>query len=134
MSVDKSLNVLVVEDNANLRKVLINIINKLGFPPALEAEHGQEAWEKVQNEKVGIVLTDWTMPVMDGLELVKKIRGADKPIRDLPVLMITAMDTKDSVIAAGQQGVDAYIIKPFSVQTILQKIEEAVERRSAGAS
>lgn len=134
MSVDKSLNVLVVEDNANLRKVLINIINKLGFPPALEAEHGQEAWEKVQNEKVDIVLTDWTMPVMDGLELVKKIRGADKPIRDLPVLMITAMDTKDSVIAAGQQGVDAYIIKPFSVQTILQKIEEAVERRSAGAS
>ncbi len=134
MSVDKSLNVLVVEDNANLRKVLINIINKLGFPPALEAEHGQEAWEKVQNEKVGVVLTDWTMPVMDGLELVKKIRGADKPIRDLPVLMITAMDTKDSVIAAGQQGVDAYIIKPFSVQTILQKIEEAVERRSAGAS
>ncbi len=134
MSVDKSLNVLVVEDNANLRKVLINIINKLGFPPALEAEHGQEAWEKVQNEKVGIVLTDWTMPVMDGLELVKKIRGADKPIRDLPILMITAMDTKDSVIAAGQQGVDAYIIKPFSVQTILQKIEEAVERRSAGAS
>ena len=134
MSVDKSLNVLVVEDNVNLRKVLINIINKLGFPPALEAEHGQEAWEKVQNEKVDIVLTDWTMPVMDGLELVKKIRGADKPIRDLPVLMITAMDTKDSVIAAGRQGVDAYIIKPFNVQTILQKIEEAVERRSAGAS
>ncbi len=134
MSVDKSLNVLVVEDNANLRKVLVNIINKLGFPPALEAEHGQEAWEKVQNEKMDIVLTDWTMPVMDGLELVKKIRGADKPIRDLPILMITAMDTKDSVIAAGQQGVDAYIIKPFSVQTILQKIEEAVERRSAGAS
>ena len=134
MSVDKSLNVLVVEDNANLRKVLVNIINKLGFSSALEAEHGQAAWEKLQSEKVGIVLTDWTMPVMDGLELVKKIRGADKPIRDLPILMITAMDTKDSVIAAGQQGVDAYIIKPFSVQTILQKIEEAVERRSAGAS
>ncbi|MCZ6552315.1 MAG: response regulator, partial [SAR324 cluster bacterium] len=75
MSVDTSLNVLVVEDNANLRKVLINIINKLGFPPALEAEHGEEAWEQVQKEKVVIVLTYWTMPVMDGLEVVKKIRG-----------------------------------------------------------
>jgi two-component system chemotaxis response regulator CheY len=131
MAIDKSLTVLVVEDNANLRKVLVNIMHKIGFQQTLEAEDGQQGWELLKSGKVGLVLTDWSMPVMSGLDLVAKIRAAQEPVRSLPVLMITAYDTKSSVVTAGKQGVDAYIIKPFSVQTILQKIEEAVAKRQA---
>ena len=131
MAIDKSLTVLVVEDNANLRKVLVNIMSKIGFQVTLEAENGQQAWERVQSGAVGLVLTDWNMPVLSGLDLVAKIRAAGPPVSDLPVLMITAYDTKNSVLTAGKQGVDAYIIKPFSVQTIVQKIEEAIARRKA---
>lgn len=131
MAIDKSLSVLVAEDNANLRKVLVNIMTKIGFQNILEAEDGQKAWQHVQSGKVGLVLTDWNMPLMSGLDLVSKIRAAAAPLKDLPVLMITAYDTKSSVVTAGQKGVDAYIIKPFSVQTIVQKIEEAISRRKA---
>lgn len=133
MSIDKSLHVLVVEDNANLRKVLLNIVRKIGFARVSEAENGKDAWELVRDGGVGLVLTDWAMPLMDGIELVSHIRRADPPVRDLPVLMITALDTKDNVITAGQEGVDAYVIKPFSVQTIMDKIEEAVVKRAGSA-
>jgi two-component system chemotaxis response regulator CheY len=134
MAIDKSLKVLVVEDNANLRKVLVNILTKIGFAPPQEAEDGAKAWDIVQRGQIGLVLTDWTMPVMNGLDLVMRIRAAAAPIKDVPILMITALDTKNSVVQAAKQGVDAYIIKPFSVQTILQKIEEAINRRSGGAA
>ena len=123
MSVDKSLNVLVVEDNVNLRKVLINIINKLGFPPALEAEHGQEAWEKVQNEKVDIVLTDWTMPVMDGLTFLKALRA--EPLDKQPVVvMCTTENDMARIVEAMQAGANEYIMKPFTEDIVRDKLEE----------
>ena len=123
MSVDKSLNVLVVEDNANLRKVLINIINKLGFPPALEAEHGQEAWEKVQNEKVDIVLTDWTMPVMDGLEFLKALR--EEPLDRQPIVVMCTMENDmERIVEAMHAGANEYIMKPFTEEIVRDKLEE----------
>jgi two-component system chemotaxis response regulator CheY len=131
MAIDKTLHVLVVEDNANLRKVLMNILSKVGFQSLQEAEDGAKAWEIVQKGQVGLLLTDWSMPVMNGLDLVMRIRAAPAPVKNLPVLMITALDTKNSVVQAAKQGVDAYIIKPFSVQTIVQKIEEAIAKRAA---
>jgi DNA-binding response OmpR family regulator len=70
------------------------------------------------------------MPGMDGLELLKRVRGAKDPIKKLPILMITAADTKDSILTAGKEGVDAYIIKPFSVKTIMDKIQEALDHRA----
>lgn len=132
MAIDTNLRVLVVEDNGNLRKVLVNIIRKVGFKETVEADNGASAWEVLQSEKIGLVLTDWSMPGMSGMDLVMKIRAAPEPICNLPVLMITAMDTKTSIVTAAKQGVDAYIIKPFSIQTILQKIEEAVKKRAGG--
>jgi len=132
MAIDKTLKVLVVEDNTNLRKVLVNILTKVGFQSLQEAEDGAKGWEIVQKGEVGLVLTDWSMPVMSGLDLVMKIRSAPAPVKNLPILMITALDTKNSVMEAAKHGVDAYIIKPFSVQTIVTKIEEAIAKR-AGA-
>lgn len=130
MALDLKTRVLVAEDNPNLRKVIVNIVKKIGYADIVEAEDGTQAWEKVEAGGIGLVLTDWSMPGLSGLELLKKIRAAGKPLADLPFLMITAADTKDSILTAGKEGVDAYIIKPFSVKTIVDKIEEAVAHRT----
>lgn len=131
MAMDTSLRVLVVEDNPNLRKVLVNIVKKIGYGDVIEAEDGQDAWEKVEEGGVGLILTDWNMPRMNGLELLQKVRGAKGNTAKLPFLMITAADTKEAILSAGKHGVDGYIIKPFSVATISEKIQEAFTNRTA---
>lgn len=130
MAPEKSMQVLCVEDNPNLRKVLVNIVKKIGYTNVVEAEDGVQAWTQIEEGGIGLVLTDWSMPRMNGLELLMKIRKARGKIAQLPVLMITAADTKKSIMDAGQEGVDAYIIKPFSVSTVTEKIEEALAKRS----
>ena len=130
MAVDPTTRVLVAEDNPNLRKVIVNIVRKIGYQDVVEADDGNQAWSEIEKGTVGLVLTDWAMPGLNGLELLKRVRGAKDPIKNLPILMITAADTKDSILTAGKEGVDAYIIKPFSVKTIMDKIQEAVEHRA----
>ena len=130
MESDKSLRVLCVEDNPNLRKVLVNIVKKIGYSDVVEAEDGVQAWEQIEGGGVGLVLTDWAMPRMNGMELLQKIRRGKGKIAKLPIVMITAADTKSSIVGAAESGVDAYIIKPFSVATIAEKIEEALAKRS----
>lgn len=127
---DKSIRVLCAEDNPQLRKVLVNIIKKIGYTDVVEAEDGVQAWEHVESGEVGLVLTDWSMPRMNGMELIQKIRRSRGKIGKLPILMITAADTKSAIVDAAEAGVDAYIIKPFSVGTIQEKIEEALAKRS----
>ena len=127
---DKSIRVLCVEDNPNLRKVLVNIVRKIGYTDVVEAEDGVQAWEQIEQGGVGLVLTDWSMPRMNGMELLQKIRRGKRKIAQLPILMITAADTKSSIVDAAESGVDAYVIKPFSVGTIQEKIEEALAKRS----
>ena len=127
---DTSQRVLVIEDNPNLRKVLVNIVRKIGFAQVSEADDGFPAWDIIQTGEVDLVLADWSMPGLNGLELLKKIRKAKPPICDIPFLMITALDTKEAIVQAAQTGVDAYVIKPFSVATIADKIREAVEKRA----
>jgi two-component system chemotaxis response regulator CheY len=131
MERDKTRRVLVVEDNPALRKVLVNIVKKLGYQDILEADDGLPAWRHVEQGGVGLVLADWSMPGMSGLELLNKIRAADAPTCDIPFVMITALDSKDSIVTAGAAGVDAYIIKPFSVGTISEKIDEALSKRES---
>ncbi len=127
---DKSMQVLCVEDNPNLRKVLVTIIKKIGYTSVVEAEDGVQAWEKIEEGGIGLVLTDWSMPRMNGLELLMKIRRGKAKIANTPILMITAADTKKAIVDAATEGVDAYIIKPFSVKTIAEKIEEALAKRA----
>jgi two-component system chemotaxis response regulator CheY len=130
MALDPKTRVLIAEDNPNLRKVIVNIVKKIGFSDIVECEDGATAWEAVEKGGVGLVLTDWAMPTMTGLDLLKRIRASRPPISNVPILMITAADTKDSIMMAGKEGVDAYVIKPFSVKTIMDKIEEAVANRA----
>lgn len=133
MELDTSKRVLIAEDNPNLRKVIVNIVKKIGYAHVMEAEDGEIAWQFIQRGGVELVLTDWAMPGLDGLQLLRKIRKADSPTRDIPFLMITAADTKNAILAAGKEGVDAYIIKPFSVTTITEKIKEALQKRAEEA-
>jgi two-component system, chemotaxis family, chemotaxis protein CheY len=130
MDLDTSKRVLIAEDNPNLRKVIVNIVKKIGYEHVMEAEDGEIAWQFIQRGGVQLVLTDWAMPGLDGLQLLRKIRKSNAPTCDIPFLMITAADTKHAILEAGKEGVDAYIIKPFSVATISEKIQEAVQKRS----
>ena len=130
MGLDTSKRVLVAEDNPNLRKVIVNIVKKIGYEHVMEAEDGEIAWQFITRGGVELVLTDWAMPGLDGLQLLRKIRKSDAPVCDIPFLMITAADTKNAILSAGKEGVDAYIIKPFSVSTIMEKIKEAMQKRA----
>ena len=131
MELDTSIKILIAEDNPNLRQVLVNIIRKIGFDKILEAENGEIAWQFIQRGGVNLVLTDWAMPELDGMQLLKKIRNSDAPTCDIPFLMITAADTKNAIMSAGKSGVAAYVIKPFSVSTVVEKIKEAIEKRDS---
>ena len=126
---DTSKRVLVAEDNPNLRTVLVNIIKKIGYSTVMQVEDGRSAWQAIELGKVDLVLSDWAMPEMDGIEILRKMRASKPPIKNIPFLMITAADTKTAIITAGKEGVDAYIIKPFSVKTVAEKIQEAVNAR-----
>ncbi len=124
MSLNKDLRILVVEDNGNIRKLLMNILKSMGFNNLTEADNGLAAWEKIQGAKFDLVMTDWMMPEMDGLELLKKIRNESDELKEIPILMITATDKQEDVAEAAKSGVSGYIVKPFSVKTILAKINE----------
>lgn len=127
MTINKEIRILVVEDNENIRKLLINILNNVGFSNITEAENGRAAWERMQKEEYNLILTDWMMPEMDGLELTKKIRSDSAAFKDIPILMITASDKSEDVMEASKWKVNGYIVKPFSVKTILSKIMEVID-------
>jgi len=124
--INKNLLVLVVEDDPNLRRILVSIVKKLGFPNIREAENGQKAWMTITNASIGLVLTDLNMPIMDGLKLSKMIRAQPK-YDHIPILVITAADTKEVIVQAGKAGVNGYIIKPFIIKQVVSKITSAIE-------
>lgn len=130
MEVEPSTHVLVIEDNPNLRKVLVTIVRKIGFAEVSEADDGYPAWDLIQKGGIQLILADWSMPGLSGLDLLKLMRKASPPTCDIPFLMITALDTKEAITEAAQTGVDGYVIKPFSISTIAEKIKEAVEKRA----
>lgn len=130
MDLDTSKRILIAEDNPNLRKVIVAIVKKIGYQHVMEAEDGDIAWQFITRGGVDLVLTDWAMPGLDGVQLLRKVRKSNAPTCDIPFLMITAADTKSAIVEAGKEGVDAYIIKPFSVTTISEKIKEALEKRA----
>ena len=128
--VDKNAVVLIVEDDPNLRKILVAIVKKLGFSNIREAENGQKAWMTINNATIGLLLTDLNMPVMDGLQLSRMVR-ANPQFNHIPILVITAADTKETIVKAGKSGVDGYIIKPFDIKQIVGKIESSFSHRAS---
>ncbi len=117
------IKILVVDDMSTMRRIVKSILNQLGFTNIEEAENGKQALAKLKAEKFDFVVTDWNMPEMDGLELVKAIRSDDE-LKNIPVLMVTAEGKKESVIEALKAGVNNYIVKPFTPEVLKEKIEK----------
>jgi two-component system chemotaxis response regulator CheY len=114
---------LVVDDSSTMRRIIKNTLGRLGHKDILEAEDGAVAW-KVMNENsdIDILVTDWNMPEMNGLELVQKVRAEDK-YEDMPIIMVTTEGGKTEVITALKAGVNNYIVKPFTPQVLKEKLE-----------
>jgi two-component system chemotaxis response regulator CheY len=119
--------ILVVDDFSTMRKIVKNVLKQLGYNNIEEAENGVEALQKLRSKKFDFVVSDWNMPNMDGLEMLKAIR-ADAELKHLPVLMVTAEAEKDKVIAAIKAGVNNYIVKPFTAETLKQKMEQIYQK------
>jgi len=123
----KNLNFLVVDDFATMRKVLRNLLKQSGHENVVEAEDGVSALQIIKTQKIDFIISDWHMPNMTGLELLKSIR-ADKEVSDTPFLMITAETVPDSIISALKAGVSSYIVKPFTAEVLSEKIAKIMEK------
>lgn len=131
------LNFLVVDDFSTMRRIIAGLLKEIGHNRIHEAEDGAAALRFLQagqNQGVPIdfVITDWNMPVMDGLELLKQIR-LDPLLGHLPVLMVTAESKKENIIAAAHAGADGYIVKPFTAATLKEKLEKIMAKKGVPA-
>jgi two-component system chemotaxis response regulator CheY len=116
------LKLLVVDDSSTMRRIIKNTLSRLGYEDVLEGEDGLQGWTVLnENPDVGMLITDWNMPEMNGLELVKKVR-ADARFSDLPIIMVTTEGGKAEVITALKAGVNNYIVKPFTPQVLKEKL------------
>jgi two-component system, chemotaxis family, chemotaxis protein CheY len=123
MAIDTSINVLIVDDFATMRRIIKGVLKQLGFSNLIEAEDGEAALKELRKENVGLIVSDWNMPNMTGLELLKAVR-ADNNLKSIPFLMVTAEGQKENVIQAVQAGVSNYIVKPFTPETFNAKLEK----------
>ncbi|MDO9207549.1 MAG: chemotaxis response regulator CheY [Sulfuricurvum sp.] len=116
------MKLLVVDDSSTMRRIIKNTLSRLGYDEVLEGEDGLQGWNALnENNDVGMLITDWNMPEMNGLELVKKVR-ADARFVDLPIIMVTTEGGKAEVITALKAGVNNYIVKPFTPQVLKEKL------------
>lgn len=120
------MKILVVDDSSTMRRIIRNTLGRLGHKEILEAEHGIEAWDILnKNEGINVLITDWNMPEMNGLELVKRVRAEEK-YADMPIIMVTTEGGKAEVITALKAGVNNYIVKPFTPQVLKEKLEDVL--------
>lgn len=121
MPADPNMKILVVDDMVTMRRIVKNILKQLGFANIDEAENGQEALQKLRSDTFGFVVSDWNMPVMTGIDMLRAIR-ADEKLKATPVLMVTAEAQQSNLIEAVQAGVSNYIVKPFTAETMQEKL------------
>jgi two-component system chemotaxis response regulator CheY len=117
--------VLVVDDYSTMRRIIKNLLNQIGVQNVDEADNGASAYDKMRAKKFGLVISDWNMEPMSGLELLKLVR-ADAGLKDTPFIMVTAESKTENVIAAKQAGVSNYIVKPFNAETLKTKISSVL--------
>jgi two-component system chemotaxis response regulator CheY len=124
---DPNLKILVVDDFPTMRRFIRNLLKELGYSNVDEADDGVSALQKLKVKDFGLVLTDWNMPNMDGLQLLKEIR-ANEGLSRLPVIMLTAEAKRENIIAAAQAGASGYIVKPFTAATLDEKLHKIFEK------
>jgi len=124
---DTNMKILVVDDFSTMRRIIRNLLRDLGFTHTSEADDGNSALPLLQGGGFDCLITDWNMPVMNGLDLLKAVR-ADAKLATMPVLMVTAEAKRDQIVEAAQAGVNGYVVKPFTAQTLKEKLEKIFER------
>lgn len=125
MAVDKGMHILVVDDYSTMRRIIKNLLKQLGFDNVDEASDGGEAIKKLHEKPAGLVISDWNMEPMTGLELLKQVRANEK-LKNTPFIMVTAESKPENVIAAKQAGVSNYIVKPFNAETLKTKMTSVI--------
>ncbi len=121
MPADPSMKILIVDDMVTMRRIVKNVLKQLGFSNIDEAENGQDGLQKLKSSKYDFVVSDWNMPVMTGIDMLRAIR-ADEQLKARPGLMVTAEAQQKNVVEAGQAGVSNYIVKPFTAETMQEKL------------
>jgi two-component system chemotaxis response regulator CheY len=124
---DKNMKILIVDDFSTMRRIIKNLLRDLGFNNTQEADDGSTALPMLQKGDFDFVVTDWNMPGMQGIDLLRAIR-ADDSLKHLPVLMVTAEAKREQIIAAAQAGVNGYVVKPFTAATLKEKLDKIFER------
>lgn len=120
---------LVVDDFSTMRRIIKNLLHDLGYANVTEADDGQTALPMLQGGSFDFLITDWNMPGMPGLDLLKAVR-ADARLKQMPVLMLTAESKREQIVEAAQAGVNGYVIKPFTAVTLKEKIDKILESRA----
>lgn len=119
------MHILVVDDYNTMRRIIRNLLKQLGFEHVDEAAHGGEAFVKLKEKAYGLIISDWNMEPVTGLELLKQVR-ADEKLKNTPFIMVTAESKPENVIAAKQAGVSNYIVKPFNAETLKTKMSSVI--------
>ena len=122
-----TIKILAVDDSPTMRRIIINTLKRAGYNDVVEASDGKDALAKMKVENVDFVITDWNMPEMDGLALVTTIRTTEE-FKELPILMVTTRSVKEDIVEALKAGVSNYIVKPFTPETLKQKIDECLSK------
>ncbi|MHC1701258.1 MAG: chemotaxis response regulator CheY [Humidesulfovibrio sp.] len=123
MPADKNMRILVVDDFSTMRKIIKNILRQLGFNNVTEADDGTTGWEALNRDNIDFIISDWNMPHMTGIELLRKVRSSEE-YASTPFLMVTAEAQQENIIEAVQAKVSNYIVKPFTPETLGQKIDK----------
>lgn len=124
---DKNMKILIVDDFSTMRRIIKNLLRDLGFTNTQEADDGLTALPMLRGGDFDFLVTDWNMPGMTGIDLLKEVR-ADEKLANLPTLMVTAEAKKDQIVEAAQAGVNGYVVKPFTAQALKEKIEKIFDR------
>lgn len=123
----KDIKILVVDDFSTMRRIIKNLLRDLGFNNVVEADDGKTALPILQQGGIQFLVTDWNMPGMTGIDLVKLVR-ADPNLKSIPILMVTAEAKREQIIAAAQAGVNGYVVKPFTAAVLKEKLEKIFQR------
>lgn len=121
------MKILIVDDFSTMRRIIKNLLRDLGFTNTSEADDGVTALPMLQNGNFDFLVTDWNMPGMTGIDLLKAVRADDK-LKDMPILMVTAEAKREQIVEAAQAGVNGYVVKPFTAAVLKEKIEKIFER------
>lgn len=127
---NKDINILIVDDFSTMRRIIRNLLRDLGFNNTSEADDGKTALPMLKSGRFDFLVTDWSMPGMDGLTLLRTVR-ADEELSHMPVLMVTAEAKREQIVIAAEAGVNGYVVKPFTAATLKDKIEKIFKQAEA---